>query len=123
MQLSEGGRAVRLPHEMCGDWVYSRDAAAMIAAVSTRMAQAAGGCFNIAGGAPFALTDWARAMGLPAPLIDPARPEIAARADPRRGPMSTAATAALTGIDGGRDMTAAAADQRLWQATLKETPA
>lgn len=120
LQLSAGGQAVHLPHEMRGDYMYSRDAAAMIAEVSARMDRAAGSCFNIAGGAPFALTDWARAMGLPEPLIVPDTAQIAARADPRRGPMSTAATAALTGIDGGREMADAVADELDWRAQLQE---
>ncbi|MCA1337490.1 NAD-dependent epimerase/dehydratase family protein [Pseudooceanicola marinus] len=122
-QLSARGTPVRLAHEMRGDWIYSRDAAAMIAAVTTRMDTAAGGCFNIAGGAPFALTDWARAMGLPAPTLTPDTPDIAPRADPRRGPMSTAAIAALTGIDGGRSMTEAVADEMAWLASWQETRA
>jgi UDP-glucose 4-epimerase len=120
LRLSAMGQPVRLAHEMRGDWVYSRDAAAMIAAVTARMDRAAGGCFNIAGGAPFALTDWAEAMGLPTPLIDAASPDIAPRADPRRGPMSTAATAALTGLNGGRHMADAVTDQIAWQKSLQE---
>lgn len=120
-RLSAGGQPVRLAHEMRGDWVYSRDAAAMIAAVTTRMGEAAGGCFNIAGGAPFALTRWAEAMGLPCPVIAPETPDIAPRADPRRGPMSTASLAALTGIDGGRPMEEAVADEKAWQQGWPET--
>lgn len=121
-RLSTRGTPVRLVHDMRGDWIYSRDAAAMIAAVTVRMDEAAGGRFNIAGGASFTLTDWAAAMGLPAPVIDPDTPDIAPRSDPRRGPMSTAATAALTGIDGGRPMDEAVADEKAWLNSWQETP-
>lgn len=121
-RLSATGHPARLLHEMRIDWVYSRDAAAMIAGVAARMDTAAGGCFNIGGGHAFALTDWAEAMGLPRPVIVADAPDIAPRAHADRAPMSVAAITALTGIAGSRSMADAVADERHWRAPLQESP-
>lgn len=121
-RLAALGRPVRLSHDMRSDWVYSRDAAAMIASVLPHMDAAEGRIFNIGGGHVFALTDWAQAMGLPAPVIDPDQPDIAPRSDPRRAPMSIAALHALSGIAGSRPMMDAAADEHRWRAAQPEIP-
>ncbi|WP_150297594.1 NAD-dependent epimerase/dehydratase family protein [Salipiger aestuarii] len=121
-RLAALGLPVRMAHAMRGDWVYSRDAAAMIASVLPHMEAAEGCIFNVGGGHVFALTDWAQAMGLPAPIIDADHPDIAPRSDPRRPPMSIAALHALSGIAGSRPMLDAAADERRWRATHPEPP-
>ncbi|MBU2959900.1 NAD(P)-dependent oxidoreductase [Citreicella sp. C3M06] len=119
-RLAALGRPVRLANEMRSDWVYSRDAAMMIASVLPCMDAAEGRIFNIGGGHVFALTDWAQAMGLPAPLIDPDQPDIAPRSDPRRPPMSITALKALSGIAGSRPMIDAVTDERRWRIAQPE---
>lgn len=118
LHLSQSGQSVRLAHEMLSDWVYSRDAASMIAGVTEHMEQATGRCFNIGAGQKFTLIDWTQAMGLPSPIIDPQAPDIAPRSDPSRAPLSVAAIGALTGIYGSRTMQDAVKDELSWRATL-----
>lgn len=121
LHLSQSGPPVRLAHEMLGDWVYSRDAAAMIAGVTDHMEDAAGQCFNIGAGHTFALTDWAEAMGAPRPEIRTDTPDVAPRSDPKRGPMSVAAIGALTGLYGSRPMQDAVEDELRWRAAVLPT--
>lgn len=101
---------------MTGDWLYSRDAGAAIAAVARRPKTQ--GLFNLGAGRREAPTEWAVAIGLPPPTIDPERPNIVARAPSTRPALDIARLRAAIGFAGGRATAEAAADHAGW---LNET--
>ncbi|QDL94489.1 NAD(P)-dependent oxidoreductase (plasmid) [Paroceanicella profunda] len=114
--LAEGAPAV-LPHEMRGDWLYSRDAGRGIALA---LGAPGGGSrvFNLGAGRLSTPSDWAGAAGLPRPDIDPARATVAARVRPGRPMLDISALRAFCGHAGGRPLADAAADHMAWRADI-----
>ncbi|WP_118134544.1 NAD(P)-dependent oxidoreductase [Oceanicella sp. SM1341] len=111
LQLAAACTPAVLPHAMAGDWLYSRDAGAGIAAA---LVAGGGGVFNLGAGRLSTPADWAAAAGLPAPGTDPARANVTARVTPGRPMLDTAALARHCGYPGARPLAEAAADHMEW---------